>query len=158
RIELVRENVRLQTETLKIAQARFKGGQATELDVDQAQSILSQTQALVPGLEISLRQANNRLSVLLGVPPEDLGPKLGPGGIPVAPPEVVAGIPADLLRRRPDVRRAEREAAAQCARIGIAESDFYPHVAINGNFGWSAEEFKDLFGPTAFAGSIVPSF
>src|ERR1700722_3176124 len=72
--------------------------------------------------------------------------------------EVAVGIPADLLRRRPDVRSAERQAAAQCAVIGVAEAEFYPHIAINGTLGYSAAEFKNLFRPTAFNGTIGPSF
>jgi outer membrane protein TolC len=71
---------------------------------------------------------------------------------------VAVGIPADLLRRRPDVRRAEREAAAQCARIGIAEADFYPQVALNGTLGWSSEHVGDLFTENSFRGAAGPSF
>src|SRR5262249_15603385 len=80
-LAFVRTNIALQTESLKIAQARFQGGQTTELDVDQAQGDLSQFEALVPQLAILRRQANNRLCILLGVPPEELSRKLGPGTI-----------------------------------------------------------------------------
>ncbi len=153
-----RTNVQLQRETLGIAQARFRGGQASELDVDQAQSTLSQTEAVIPQLEIQIRQANNQLCVLLGIPPEDLGAKLGSSGIPIVPPEVAVGMPADLLRRRPDVRRQERLAAAQCAQIGIAEADFYPAITINGAIGYSAKFFPDLFNAQALQGSVGPSF
>jgi NodT family efflux transporter outer membrane factor (OMF) lipoprotein len=157
-IKFVNTNITLQRQILAIAQAKFKGGQVSELDVDQALSTLAQTEALVPELEINLRKLNDALCVLLGIPPVDLKAKLGTAPIPTAPPEVAAGVPADLLRRRPDVRRAERVAAAQCARIGIADADFYPAVSINGNLGWSAEELKDLFRSTAFRGNITPSF
>jgi NodT family efflux transporter outer membrane factor (OMF) lipoprotein len=157
-IEYVKTNIGLQRETLKIAQARFQGGQATELDVDQAQSTLSQTESQVPQLEIQLRQANNRLCVLLGIPPEELRAKLGPAGIPAAPPEVAVGIPAELLVRRPDVRRAERQAAAESARIGIAEADLYPRISIVGNLGLQAQDFQNLFEGQSFFGQIGPSF
>ena len=157
-IKLTRANVDLQRKTLIIAQARFKGGTATELDVDQAQSNLSQTESQIPQLKIQLRQSNNQLSTLLGVPPEDLQARLGPAGIPTAPAEVAVGIPADLLRRRPDVRKAERQAAAQSAQIGIAQAEFYPHIAIEGNFGISAESYNRLFYPTARQGTFGPSF
>jgi NodT family efflux transporter outer membrane factor (OMF) lipoprotein len=157
-LEYVRVNVGLQRETLAIAQARFKGGQATELDVDQAQSNLSQTEALVPELEVRIRQTNNRLCVLLGTPPEELLAKLGPAPIPTAPTSVAVGIPADLLRRRPDVRRQERLAAAQAARIGVAEADFYPAIAINGTIGYQAEELAQLFESLSFTGTVGPSF
>ena len=111
-IKLARANVDLQRKTLEIAQARFKGGTATELDVDQAQSNLSQTESEIPQFEVQLRQASNQLCILLGIPPLDLQTRLGTGAIPTAPVDVAVGIPADLLRRRPDVVRAERQAAA----------------------------------------------
>lgn len=157
-IQYIRTNIELQRETLKIAKARFDGGQATELDVDQAQSTLSQTEAQVPQLEIKLREANNRICILLGIPPEDLRAKLGAGTIPVAPAEAVVGIPAELLVRRPDVRKAERKAAEQSARIGIAEADLYPAISITGNIGLQAQDFTDLFEGQSFFGSIGPSF
>ena len=157
-LEYVRENVKLQKTTLDIAQAQFLGGQVSELDPDQAQATLSQTTSQIPQLEIQIRQTANRLCVLLGIPTIDLEKKLGVSGIPVAPPEVVVGIPADLLRRRPDVRRDERLAAAAAAQIGIADADFYPAVSINGQIGYQAERFPNIFTPAAFTGLIGPSF
>src|SRR5208283_721815 len=137
-IVYARENVSLQTQVLEIATARFKGGQTSELDVNQAQSDLSSTEALIPQLQISQRVANDQMCILLGIPPEDLKCKLGAGPIPTAPPSVAVGIPGDLLRRRPDVREAERKAAAQSAQIGIAEADFYPQISLISSFGWSS--------------------
>lgn len=157
-IALTRANVELQRETLAIATARYKGGLVTELDVDQAQSILSQTEAQIPQLEISLRQTNNRLCVLLGIPAEDLERRMAPRSIPIVGPEVAVGIPADLVRRRPDVRRAERNAAAQAEQIGIAESDFYPAISLNGSFSYSAAEFPQLFSSGALYGTWGPAF
>ena len=90
--------------------------------------------------------------------PKTCKPGSVPGPIPTAPPEVAVGIPADLLRRRPDVRRAERQAAAQSAQIGIAEAEFYPHIAINGTIGFSAQNFRNLFQEQALAGNVGPSF
>jgi NodT family efflux transporter outer membrane factor (OMF) lipoprotein len=153
-----RANVKLQTDILNIATARFKGGQVSNLDVNQAQSNLSATQVLIPQLEISIRETTDRLCLLLGIPPEDLRDKLGQGPIPIAPSSVGVGIPADLLRRRPDVRRAERAAAAQCAEIGVAEADFYPQISLHATWGWSAEHLKDLFAHGSFRGSIGPEF
>ena len=124
----------------------------------QARSTLESTEAEVPEFQIQLRQTNNQLCILLGIPPEELETILGPGPIPAAPPEVAIGIPADLLRRRPDVRRAERQAAAQSAQIGIAEAQFYPAISVNGTLGASAQNFSHLFDPTAFQGNIGPSF
>jgi NodT family efflux transporter outer membrane factor (OMF) lipoprotein len=153
-----RANVKLQTDILNIATARFKGGQTSKLDVNQAQSNLSATKVLIPQLEIAIRETTDRLCLLLGTPPEDLRNRLGQGSIPTAPPSVAVGIPGDLLRRRPDVRRAERAAAAQSAQIGIAESDFYPQISLHATFGWSAEHLKDLFAHNSFRGSIGPAF
>jgi NodT family efflux transporter outer membrane factor (OMF) lipoprotein len=158
RIAYARENVRLQTEVLSIATARFKGGQTSDLDVNQAQSDLSATEALIPQLEISLREANDRLCILLGTPPEDLRRKLGAAPIPTAPASVAVGIPADLLRRRPDVRRAERQAAAQCALIGVAEADFYPSISLTTTFGWSSQHLQNLFAHGSFRGTVGPTF
>jgi outer membrane protein TolC len=98
------------------------------------------------------------MCVLLGMPVQDLQARLGSGSIPTAPPEVAIGIPAALLCRRPDIRRAERQAAAQCAQIGIAEAAFYPAVSINGTIGYAAQNFKDLFQEQALAGNVGPSF
>jgi NodT family efflux transporter outer membrane factor (OMF) lipoprotein len=158
RIKFANDNIKLQRQALNIAEAQLKGGQKGSLNVEHTRSILAQTESLVPQLQISRRQANNRLCILLGIPPEELEHQLQAAEIPKAPPEAVVGIPADLLRRRPDVRRAERQAAAQCAAIGIAESDFYPRISITGNFGYSAEEFKNLFRSSALNGTIGPSF
>ena len=124
----------------------------------QSRSTLAQTEAAIPELEISLRQAANRLCILMGIPPQDLQARLGTAPIPTAPAEVAVGIPADLLRRRPDVRRAERKAAAQSAQIGVAEADFYPAISIVGTIGYSAEQFPQLFNSAAFQGTIGPTF
>jgi NodT family efflux transporter outer membrane factor (OMF) lipoprotein len=158
RIAYAQANVQLQRETLTIVEARFQGGTTSELDVYQARSTLEQTEAQVPELEISLRQTINQLCILLGMPPEALQAKLGPAPIPTTPPEVAIGIPAALLRRRPDVRRAERRAAAQCAQIGVAEADFYPAFTINGTLGYSAQFFPDLCRPTALNANVGPAF
>jgi NodT family efflux transporter outer membrane factor (OMF) lipoprotein len=143
---------------LEIVEARFNARTVTKLDLAQARSTLEQTEATVPELRISLRQFTNQLCILLGIPPEELRAKLGPGPIPTAPVDVAVGIPADLLRRRPDVRRAERQAAQQSAEIGVAEAELYPHIAINGTWEYSAEFFKDLWKPTALNGNIGPTF
>jgi outer membrane protein TolC len=95
----------------------------------------------------------------LGIPPQTLDETLtGRNGIPQAPPQVAVGIPAELLRRRPDVRRAEREVAAQSALIGVAVSDLYPPFSISGTIYLDAMQFKDLFHPDSVAGNVGPSF
>jgi NodT family efflux transporter outer membrane factor (OMF) lipoprotein len=158
RIKYATRNANIQAKLFSIIQASFKVGKIEKVDVDQAESTLYQTKAGIAELEITLRTANNQLCILLGIPPEQLRDKLGTGPIPRAPAEVAVGIPADLLRRRPDVRKAERQAAAQSAQIGVAESQFYPHISIDGTIDYQANRFRDLFGGRAFSGSIGPSF
>jgi NodT family efflux transporter outer membrane factor (OMF) lipoprotein len=159
RLSYATNNVASQEGSLRIAEDKLRNGVATQRDVEQARTVLEQTRALVPEFESGVRLASNRLCILLGIPPWDLAARLGQTPIPKAPPEVAVGIPADLVRRRPDVRRAEREVAAQSARIGIAQSDLYPHITINGTFGWAAQSFGDLFdGNRSTFGSVGPAF
>jgi NodT family efflux transporter outer membrane factor (OMF) lipoprotein len=136
---------------------REKAGAVGELDVRQAENIWRNTEALIPPLEASRRQLMHALAVLIGVPPYNMEAELGRRSIPAAPSDVVVGIPADLLRRRPDVRRAEREVAAQHARIGIATSDLYPAVSILGTIGWEAASASQLFTSDSVRGSVGPS-
>jgi NodT family efflux transporter outer membrane factor (OMF) lipoprotein len=158
-LKFARENARIQEQSLKIVQERERLGAVTKRDVHQATAVLEQTRSLIPISEAGARVAANRLCVLLGIPPEDLEKKLGPGPIPTAPTDVVIGIPADLVRRRPDVVRAERELAEQSARIGIAESNFYPHISLNGTIGVQAKHFGDLFHtPGSMIGAVGTSF
>jgi NodT family efflux transporter outer membrane factor (OMF) lipoprotein len=159
RLEYARQNVRIQDGSLQLAQARAEEGKTGDISLHLSQSNLDATKASIPGLEIGLRQANNRLCTLLGIPTVDLGPSLGEGdGIPTAPSEVTVGIPADLLRRRPDVRAAERQVAAQSAQIGVALADLYPSIAVTGEISVQAEEFRDLFSSLSQGGSIGPGF
>jgi NodT family efflux transporter outer membrane factor (OMF) lipoprotein len=153
-LALARDNARLQRNGLDIATVRFEAGGTSDLDVQQATTLLEDTEADIPALEIQLRQSLDSLSVLLGVPPNDLTDILGrSSGIPAPPPSVAVGIPADLLRRRPDVRRAERQLAAQSARIGIATSDLYPRLQLVGQVGLSADQAAKLFTGDPLAAS-----
>lgn len=158
RISLLRANVDLQRETLKIAQRRFDEGATSELDVLQVATTLAQTESGIPRLQSALRHSFNRLCILLGVPPYDLEKRLGESPIPEAPKDVIVGIPADLLRRRPDVRRAERLAAAQGEKIGIAQADLYPALSVTGALSWGTDTFSHLLTNNAFNGSVGPSF
>jgi NodT family efflux transporter outer membrane factor (OMF) lipoprotein len=163
RIRIARDNVRIQDGILKLAEERFRVGTATRLDVEQARTALQQTRSTIPALQITLGQANDVLCVLLGVPPHDLepelglGPELGSDPMPNTPAWVAAGIPADLLRRRPDLRSAERQVAAQSAQIGVAEADLYPTIVINGTLGVEAQSLTKLFESSSFFGSIMPT-
>lgn len=160
RLDFARTNLKIQRETLGLAEVRFKEGATTELDVKQAQSNVSQTEALLPVLETGVRQTNNALCVLTGIPPRDLTLQdvALDRPIPMGPPTVSLGIPADLVRQRPDVRAAERKLAAQSARIGIAESDLYPHISIIGTVGLQSANFSSLFDGDSFTGVIGPAF
>jgi NodT family efflux transporter outer membrane factor (OMF) lipoprotein len=164
RIRIARDNVRIQEGVLGLAQQRFKIGTATRLDVEQARTVLEQTRSTIPALQIVQGQANDTVCVLLGVPPHDLEPELGPGPrlgsnpMPNTPDWVAAGIPADLVRQRPDVRSAERQVAAQSALIGVAEADLYPAIAINGTLGLEAADLSKLFESASFVGTITPAF
>jgi NodT family efflux transporter outer membrane factor (OMF) lipoprotein len=160
RLELAKENAKLQERSKKIAEAQFLEGEGkgTELDVAQAKENLAATESFIPEFERGIRQTGNAICVLLGVPPRDLADELGDGPIPGVPAEVMVGIPAELLRRRPDVRRAERLAAAQSAIIGVAESDFYPRIAVTGFIGFESENLATLFDQASLAGSIGPGF
>ncbi len=159
RIKLLEANIELQRGIVQYIQAQFNAGfRQSELDLDQAISNLRQTEAGIQPLEINRRQAEDALCVLLGIPPVNLSAMLGTSPIPTAPPEVAIGIPCDLVRRRPDVRAAERRAAAQAEEIGIAAADLYPTFTVNGTMGWTAQNFPDLFRSSAFNGSVGPSF
>jgi efflux transporter, outer membrane factor (OMF) lipoprotein, NodT family len=138
-IELTRKNAKVQEEGLEIAESRFRNGVNTELDVAQARTLLESTRASIPTLQSGLRQAQNALSTLLGQPPGAIEAVLdGHKGIPTAPAEVAISVPAELLRRRPDIRSAELSAAAQCARIGIAKADLYPSFSLLGEIGFQS--------------------
>src|SRR5436190_22647702 len=138
-IEIARDNVVKQKKALAIARARYEGGTATKLDVYQAENVLGQTESTIPQLTIQLNQGFNALAVLLGMPPQPMEPLLtGSSGIPVPPKTVAVGIPADLVRRRPDIHAAELAAMAQGAQIGIAEANLYPAFSLTGSFGTAA--------------------
>ncbi|MFO0490920.1 MAG: efflux transporter outer membrane subunit [bacterium] len=167
RLMFARANVQLQTETLKLTQARFDAGAVSELDVATARATLANTQALIPEFENALQQSKFALCVLLGRTPSDLQAQLATQAgaipkVPDAPQQIAAGVPADLLRRRPDVRAAERVAAAQSARIGQAKADLYPSISIQGSTGFVSSNFEsvnkpglgNIFDANSFAGFI----
>ncbi|HEY2840359.1 MAG TPA: TolC family protein [Pirellulales bacterium] len=157
-VRLAHQNVQIQQGSLKLAETRFKEGAVSELDVTQAQSTLRETKALIPSFQRDLRQADLELCTLMGIPMNDLTPRLGDGSIPVVQTAVAVEIPAELMRRRPDIRAAERAVASASAEIGVVASDLYPHFYIDGSFGWTANQFPDLFSPRAFGGIVGPSF
>jgi NodT family efflux transporter outer membrane factor (OMF) lipoprotein len=166
RIKIAQDNLRTQEKLVAIVEQQQKVGTATDLDVRQLRTLMKQTQSSIPALRITLGLANDRLCILLGEPPHDLAPELGPGPdlgslpMPMTPQSVAAGIPADLLRRRPDVRSAERQVAAQTPQIGVAEANLYPSVSIGtilGDLDVSRISLPAITGPVAIASPQVPS-
>ncbi|WP_010581744.1 efflux transporter outer membrane subunit [Schlesneria paludicola] len=157
-LKLTKENFELQRKTYELAKARYEEGATSELDVDQAMANLSRTSSTIPELEIVLRESVLRLCTLNGTPPEDMLKQIGEGEIPVAPPQLCVGIPAELLERRPDIRRAERLCASQCALIGIAESELYPHLGVAGSIGYSSKGLNNFLASPSFMSTISPEF
>jgi len=138
RIQYATDNVAAQRDSLRIARAQFENGETSELDVQQALTQLSQTEAQIPQLQNALRANQDSLAVLLGTTPDAIDARLGSDdSIPMAPAQVATGMPKDLLRRRPDVRQAELSAAAQSAAIGVAKANLYPSFSLFGSFGFS---------------------
>jgi NodT family efflux transporter outer membrane factor (OMF) lipoprotein len=159
RLQLAARNVEILSGTLRLTQLKKEAGTVTVLDVAQAEANVAATEALIPQLEITRRTASHRLSILMGTPSRDLGREIGmTGRIPLPPAEIAVGMPADLLRRRPDIRRAERELAAQSEQIGIAAAEFYPHINVTGLVGWEAKTLGLLFAPGSLYGNITPGF
>ena len=157
RLAYVRENVKLQERGLELAETRFEFGATSELDVQQARALLEGTRAIMPLLQTQIARAGNVLSLLLGLPPGELDDVLGgPGAIPIAPKDAAVGIPADLIRRRPDVRAAEMAAATQSAAIGVATADLYPQFVLAGSFGLAGENFSDQFQSGSGDGFFSP--
>jgi NodT family efflux transporter outer membrane factor (OMF) lipoprotein len=150
-IMIARDNVVRQRDAYKIALAKYRGDAATKRDVFQAEAVLNSTQATIPQLDIQLQQTKNAVSVLLGMPPGTLNQYLaGNSEIPSAPDKVAVGIPADLLLRRPDLRKAELQVAAQCAQIGFTKADLLPAFNLTGSIA--------TVGATISSGSLASVF
>jgi NodT family efflux transporter outer membrane factor (OMF) lipoprotein len=146
RLASAETNLAIQQETYQLIQSRFQAGLDDELTVQQARYNLESTRSEIPTLRTSLEEAKNRLAVLLGEQPGVLHKELDEQRpIPVPPLKVAVGVPADMLRRRPDVRKAERELAAQTARVGVATADLYPKITLNGSIGLESVSTGNLF-------------
>jgi NodT family efflux transporter outer membrane factor (OMF) lipoprotein len=145
RMRVANDNLGYQDETLQIAQWRNQAGLVSAQDVDQATVQRSQTAAAVPQLRATYAAAANRIAVLTGQPPGQVTARLDvESSIPVGPDDVATGVPAELLRRRPDLVAAERALAAEVARIGIAQSQLYPALRLGGSIGSTAASFGDV--------------
>ena len=158
-LQVAEENLKAQAETLQLTEWRFTAGLVSSLDVEQAKTNLENTRAQLPRLRSNIEAAKNRLAILLGVFPGTLEAQLtARKPIPEAPMEVAVGVPAEALRRRPDVRRAERQLAAQTARIGVATADLYPKFSLPGSIGLEALSANHPFSTANRAWSLIGSF
>mgnify|MGYP001828754497 CR=1 FL=1 len=169
-LQITESNVAIQQRSFEIVNVQFENGSTSELDVLQARTLLLSTRATVPALETDLRVARHALANLLGMAPADMTDLLATEKkIPVLPTAVSLGVPADLLRQRPDIRRAEYLAMAQNAAVGLAEANLYPSFSLSGSLGLAAagstdttrsgeSGFSRLFTADSLTYSIGPSF
>jgi len=155
RIQCAEANAVIQRKMLDLTRARYNSGIASKLDTAQAMSNLANTEAAIPPFRIRLNSIINRLAVMVNVNAETLHEKLGkPRPIPLARENIGIGVPADLLRQRPDIRMAEKQLAAQTALIGAATADLYPRFAISGFFGLETGSFSEMGGGSSLAWGI----
>lgn len=164
RLSFAERSLQSQRELTDITGWRAQAGLATELDVEQAKANYAQTRAQIPSLESTLASAKNRLAVLTGQQPGALSQVLDERkAIPMAPADIVSSVPADVVRRRPDVRGAERRLAAQTAEVGVATAALYPSLSLSGSIGVTAASAGDLvsnnFGSNSYGLSLsMPIF
>ena len=158
RLEIARSNVSLQEQTLDLTQLRQQAGLGTDLEVQQALANVETTRAQIASLEAQLERTVHALSVLIGQAPRALAAELSaPGPIPAAPLTLAVGVPADVIRRRPDVRGAERQLAAQAAQANVARADLYPTFRLAGSIGLESLSIAKVLLPGASFWSVSPT-
>lgn len=164
RVAILKNNVAIQTRSLEIVQARWNAGMVTELDLQQARTLLFGTESRLPVLEIALSQTKHALGLLLAITPTEIDAALceGTGKIPEAPFSIGVGVPAELLCQRPDVSQALNAAAAQSARIGIAKADLFPAFSLTGLIGFqsgsSSSRSRSRSGGVFISGKSISYF
>ena len=156
-LEIARQTVKLRDESVKLFEIRFKGGNISEMELSQVKSAYYAALAAIPDLEKRVRQQENLICLLLGRNPGPISRGKALGEITL--PEVPAGLPSDILARRPDIRQAEQQLIAANARIGVAKGQYFPSISLTGMFGSASTDLTDLFtGPAktwGFAGNIT---
>ncbi len=158
RLVITRQNIQVEQDTLELTSNRFENGLSSDLDVQQATALLTATQAQVPSLEAGFAQSSHHLATLLGQPPGALMEAMSAEKpIPVTPPVVPVGLPSELLQRRPDIQRAERELAAATARIGAAKADLFPKFYLTGMAGLQSVSADHWFDDASRYWSAGPS-
>lgn len=157
-IAIARSNLEAQRHSAEITRKRYEAGFVGTLDVANARAQMATTEAEIPVLESSALSTIHNLGLLLGLNPTALEPELMPDApIPANPPEVPAGLPSDLLRRRPDIRRAEAQLHAATARIGVATADLFPKFSLTGSFGFSSTDLSTFMNWSSRVASFGPS-
>jgi multidrug efflux system outer membrane protein len=157
RLAVARSNLRAQQETLELTRVRFEAGLSSDFEVAQAEGQVNTTAAQIPALESALKGSVHRLDVLLGQQPGALWAELSnEAPVPALPPQAHVGMPAELLRRRPDIRRAERVLASTTAQVGAATADLYPRFSLSGAFGFQSISASDLISAPSRFWSIGP--
>jgi multidrug efflux system outer membrane protein len=157
-LAIARQNIDAQEQALAITQKRFTNGLAPNLDVQQASTLLSTTRADIPTLETDFEISIHRLAALLALPPGALEDELTAATpIPISPPEVPVGLPSELLLRRPDIQKAERELAAATAQVGVATADLFPKFSLTGSAGFESVSASDWFTGASKVWSVGPT-
>jgi len=156
RLRVAEENLTNQRETLRLTQVRYELGRGSELDVASAEATLAATEAQIPGLVTAQQVAAHRLAVLVGLRPGELDVELAYREMPPRVTTLAIGAPEDLLRRRPDVRAAERRLAAATARIGVEKADLFPRVSLSGFLGFVTGDSSELGESSSRAWSATP--
>ena len=146
RLEIARQEFKIRRENVEITEARVQAGFVSELDLARARGEMASAESRIPFLENFLQATLHRLGVLLGLEPMSVAAELRAAAeFPKIPENLPAGLPSDLLRRRPDIRRAEREVAAATARIGVATAELFPKFSLTGSFDFQANQLNTLF-------------
>lgn len=157
-LAITRANLAAQQETYDLTAAKYQSGMATELDAEQARLSVASTRATIPSLEAAMQKAANSIAVLLGERPGSIDSELAViKPVPAVPAEVAVGVPADLVRRRPDIRSSERQVAAQTARLGVATASLKPSFALTGSIGPNSSTLLNLLTPAALASNLAGS-